>query len=207
MNHSELLNLAEASIARHPFAIKDSVDDRLMLSITEPASHNGYRVRLFGRRGPNAIIINGVRGKLTVYVSARRLRVFLRTKVNLDAAPALARKYFMSIDARIEAVTIIAPDHCETCDGTGKDPETNWDDCPSCHGASKDYPAVRIHLVAREPGGVAGQDVLTLVNPPTLDPDYLAGMIGTEIWGGSEYIMVGDTKWAKRIRYTRIELV
>ena len=113
----------------------------------------------------------------------------------------------MSIDARIAAVTIIAPDRCATCHGTGKYFKTNWDDCPSCHGASKNYPGVRIHLVAREHDGVAGQNVLTIVNPPTLDPDVLAGMIGTEIWGGSGDIMVGDTKWANRIGYTRIELV
>ena len=113
----------------------------------------------------------------------------------------------MSIDARIEGVSVIAPDHCETCNDTGKDPEDNWDDCPSCHGATKDDPRVRLQLVAREKGGVAGQDVLTIVNPPTLEPEALAGMIGTEIWGGSGDIMVGDTKWANRIGYTRIELV
>ena len=113
----------------------------------------------------------------------------------------------MSIDARITAVTVISPDHCETCNGTGKDPETNWDECPSCHGATKDSPRVRLKLEPRERGGLAGQPVLTIVNPPTLDPHVLAGMIGTEIWGGSGDIMVGDRRWAKRIGYTRIELV
>lgn len=113
----------------------------------------------------------------------------------------------MSIDAKIEAVTVVAPKHCETCKGSGKDPEDNWDDCPSCHGATKDHPRVRLKLAPREKGGAAGQNVLTIVNPPTLDPKTLAGMIGTEIWGGSSCIMVGETKWANRIGYTRIELV
>lgn len=113
----------------------------------------------------------------------------------------------MSIDARIEAVTIIAPEHCETCNGTGKDPESNWDDCPSCHGATKDNPKVRLQLSPREKGGLAGQRVLTITNPPTLDPEKLAGMVGTEIWGGAGEIMVGQTKWANRIGYTQIELI
>jgi hypothetical protein len=113
----------------------------------------------------------------------------------------------MSIDARIAAVTVIAPEHCDTCNGSGKDPESNWDDCPSCHGATKDKPKVRLKLEPRERGGVAGQSVLTIVNPPTVDPAALAGMIDTEIWGGSGDIMVGDRKWARRIGYTQIELV
>lgn len=66
---------------------------------------------------------------------------------------------------------------------------------------------MRLKLEPRELGGVAGQSVLTIVNPPTVDPVWLAGMIGTEIWGGSGYIMVGDRKWARRIGYTCIELV
>jgi len=110
----------------------------------------------------------------------------------------------MSIDCRIAAVTIVAPSHCDTCNGTGKD---NWDDCPTCHGATKDNPVVRLKLVARETGGVPGQDVLTIVNPPTLDPDYLSGLIDTEIWGGANEIMIGEKRWAKRIGYTRIELL
>lgn len=113
----------------------------------------------------------------------------------------------MSIDARIQAVTVIAPDHCDTCSGTGKDPESNWDDCPSCHGATKDDPRVRLKLEPREHGGLAGQSTLTIVNPPSVDPEVLAGLIGTELWGGSGEIMVGDRKWANRIGYTRIELV
>ena len=113
----------------------------------------------------------------------------------------------MSIDARIEGVTVVAPTSCSTCGMTGKDPGDNWDDCPECHGATKENPQVRLQLGPREKGGIAGQDVLTIVNPPTIDPEALSGLIGTEIWGGAGCIMVGDRKWANRIMYTRIELI
>jgi hypothetical protein len=113
----------------------------------------------------------------------------------------------MSIDARIAAVTVIAPAHCDTCNGSGKHPESNWDYCPSCHGATKDRPKVLLKLEPRKSGCVAGQSVLTIVNPPTVDPAVLAGMLDTEIWGGSGDIMVGDRRWARRIGYTQIELV
>ena len=113
----------------------------------------------------------------------------------------------MSIDARIAAVTVVAPSHCQTCDDTGKDPESSWDDCPSCHGATKDNPVVRLKLEPRKVGGLAGQSVLTIVNPPTVDPAALSGLIGVEIWGGSGAIMIGQRLWAKRIGYTKIELV
>jgi len=113
----------------------------------------------------------------------------------------------MSIDARIAAVTIIVPSYCEICKGTGKDPEDSWDDCPTCHGATKEQPKLRLKLEPREKGGLAGQSVLTVVNPPTLDPKMLSGLIGTEIWGNANSIMVGDVKWADRIGYTKIRLV
>ncbi len=113
----------------------------------------------------------------------------------------------MSINARIAAVTVVSPDHCDVCNGTGKDPETNYHDCPSCHGATKDKPRVRLKLEPIKVGGSAGQPVLTIVNPPTVDPNVLAGMIGTKIWGGSGEIFVGERLWAKRIGYTKIELV
>ena len=112
----------------------------------------------------------------------------------------------MSIDARIAAVTVISPSHCPTCEGSGKDPESSWDACPSCHGATKDNPVVSLKLEPRERWGRAGQKVLIVVNPPTVDPAVLSSLIGTEIWGGSNDIMVGTRRWAKRIGYTRIEL-
>lgn len=113
----------------------------------------------------------------------------------------------MSIAARIQAVTIIAPYHCHVCNGTGSDPDDGWDDCPNCHGATASDPKVRLRLEPMRPGELAGQDTLTVVNPPSLDPEILSGLVGTEIWGGSSEIMVGETKWANRIGYTKIELV
>lgn len=113
----------------------------------------------------------------------------------------------MSIDARIAAVTVVSPSHCDTCKGTGKDPENNWDWCPTCHGATEEVPAVRLHLEPRELGGCAGQPVLTIVNPPSTDLGFWPGLVGTEIWGGAGEIMVGEKVWAKRVGYTRIELV
>jgi hypothetical protein len=113
----------------------------------------------------------------------------------------------MSIDAIIEAVTVIAPSHCTTCLGTGKDPDSTWDDCPMCHGATKDNPRVRLKLGPRESGGLAGQPVLTMLDPPTTNPEQLGALVGIAIWGNSEYIMVGNTKWARRIGYTKIRLL
>lgn len=113
----------------------------------------------------------------------------------------------MSIDARITAVTVIAPNHCATCNGTRKDPESPSESCPSCHGATKDNPVVRLKLEPREPSGHIGQSVLTIANPPTTDPKALSSLIGTEIWGDCDSIMIGDKRWAKRLGYTRIELV
>ena len=86
----------------------------------------------------------------------------------------------MSIDAKIVAVTIVSPD------------------VPSGD------PCVHLHLEPRERGGVAGQSVLTVLNPPAAD---LGVLVGTEIWGNDSVIMVGDTKWANRVGYTQIELV
>jgi hypothetical protein len=112
----------------------------------------------------------------------------------------------MSIDARISAVTVIRGGDCTQCDNTGKD-DNGWDDCPSCHGAADGNPRVRLKLEPREKGSVSGQGVLTIVNPPTANPESLSGLIGTAIWGGSSEIMIGEKKWADRIGYTRIKLI
>lgn len=77
MRISDLLAMANETISNHQHANQDSIDDRLVLSIPEPVTHNGYRVRLFGNKGPLAVVVNGSRGRLTVYVSARRLRSYL----------------------------------------------------------------------------------------------------------------------------------
>lgn len=49
-----------------------------------------------------------------------------------------------------------------------------------------------------------GQNSLTVLNPP----DDLEVVVGAEIWGGSESIIVGkESKWADRVGYTKIRLV
>jgi hypothetical protein len=48
-----------------------------------------------------------------------------------------------------------------------------------------------------------GQSRMTVVNPPC----GLEAAVGTEVWGSSESVYVGDTKWADRIGYTRLRLV
>jgi hypothetical protein len=84
MHILDLLRIAEATIAEHPDATIDSIDDQLFLSMPEPQRHNGCRVRLFRRRGPYAVIVSGVRGRLTVYVSARRVRDYLKEVHNVS---------------------------------------------------------------------------------------------------------------------------
>ena len=113
----------------------------------------------------------------------------------------------MAIDAVIAAVTVIAPSSCKTCNMTGRDPDDAWSECPACYGATESNPCVRLKLEARDDNGVECRTVLTIVNPPTTDPNILAGLVGTEIWGGSLALMVGDRKWADRIGYTQIQLV
>lgn len=79
MDLAELTTRVQATIDDNPNAEPDSPADAIALSIPEPASHHGDHVRVFGRRGPMARVMCGVRGKLTVHVSARRLRDWLRT--------------------------------------------------------------------------------------------------------------------------------
>lgn len=49
----------------------------------------------------------------------------------------------------------------------------------------------------------AGQNSLIVLNPPK----DMSGIIGCNIWGSSDSILFGDKKIAKRIGYSRIELV
>lgn len=49
-----------------------------------------------------------------------------------------------------------------------------------------------------------GQATMVVTNPPA---KHFDAVIGTHIWGDSEWIHVGETKWAKRIGHTRMELV
>ena len=109
----------------------------------------------------------------------------------------------MSIDARIVAISRIYAGSCDTCNGDGRDPESAWDNCPQCHGATRDRPVTRLHLEPRQRSGLAGQLVLTVRNAPS----DMSGVLGTEIWGNAVVIMVRDKVWAKRHGYTEIELV
>ena len=53
-----------------------------------------------------------------------------------------------------------------------------------------------------------GQSRLKVVNPPECGPCVFAcAVIDTEIWGDSSYIMIGEKQWARRIGYTKIELL
>ena len=113
----------------------------------------------------------------------------------------------MSVDAKITAVSIIAPEHCGTCNGSGKDPSSTWDDCPSCYGGTKERPVVRLLLEPRSSRGSAGQKALTIVNPPTVEPSKLESLVGMEIWGDASFVMIGTRRWAKRVGYTKIELI
>lgn len=73
------------------------------------------------------------------------------------------------------------------------------------HSARMEAEGVRIFLGPIRRGEVAGQRSLLITNwPEGANP---AGLVGTDIWGGSDAIMVGETKWAHRRGYTRIELV
>ena len=47
-----------------------------------------------------------------------------------------------------------------------------------------------------------GQPRMTVLNPPA----HFEAAVGTEVWGGDGYVMVGDRKWADRIGYTRLRL-
>lgn len=65
-----------------------------------------------------------------------------------------------------------------------------------------------MYLDPWDKGGVAGQPQLTIVNPPSTDIRTLSKALeGQTIWGGDSDIMVGETRFAERIGYTRIRLV
>jgi len=64
---------------------------------------------------------------------------------------------------------------------------------------------VKIYLSPIGKREIAGQRSLTIINWP--EGADTSGLIGVGIWGGSREIMVGGTKWADRIGYTKIQLV
>ena len=55
----------------------DSGVSEILLNIPEPETHNGYRVRLMGSRGPICTIVSGSRGRLNVRVNSRSLLKFI----------------------------------------------------------------------------------------------------------------------------------
>lgn len=61
-----------------------------------------------------------------------------------------------------------------------------------------------LHLEPADPRRApAGQPSLVVLNPRP----GMGAMVGTQVWGGAGEIMVGDTKFADRVGYTRIRLV
>ena len=143
---------------------------------------------------------------MALLVSRTRMEIFNWRRTILPKVHDDKETETMSIDATIAAVSVIAPDYCTTCDGSGKD-DNGWDTCPSCHGATKENPKVRLLLEPRERGGIAGQDTLTIINPPSIEPKILTSLVGIDIWGCSGFVMIGDTRWADRVGYTRIKLI
>lgn len=65
---------------------------------------------------------------------------------------------------------------------------------------------VRLVLEPREKGGHAGQSVMTILNPPR-DTTLLNVLIGECVWGNASVLMIGDTKFADRIGYTKLRLL
>lgn len=63
---------------------------------------------------------------------------------------------------------------------------------------------VKIYLSPVAKGEIAGQRSLTITNWP--DGQSPNGLVGTDIWGGSGQIMIGERRWAERRGYTQIVL-
>lgn len=51
-----------------------------------------------------------------------------------------------------------------------------------------------------------GTSRMTIVNPPD-DPTRLEVLIGECVWGGDTFLLIGDTKFADRVGYTRLRLL
>ena len=63
---------------------------------------------------------------------------------------------------------------------------------------------VKIFLQARKDGSLAGRQVLVIDNWEPGRP--IEGLVGVEIRGGADCIMIGDIRWAERINSTTIRL-
>lgn len=61
-----------------------------------------------------------------------------------------------------------------------------------------------ILLGPRRPGGdPPGQARMIVMNPPL----SFEACVGTEVWGGDDCLMVGETRWAEREGYARLRLL
>lgn len=83
----------------------------------------------------------------------------------------------MAIDARISAVTFVSNGTC------------------------------RLSLEDRNNHSVAGQVKLYIQNTDNTVREYGKSLVGCEIWGGAEKLMLGDKLIANRQSYTVIRLV
>lgn len=60
----------------------------------------------------------------------------------------------------------------------------------------------RLTLEPISPRAIAGQPELIVENPAP----HMESMVGTQIWGPSQCIMVRETRWAERVTSVRIRL-
>ncbi len=66
---------------------------------------------------------------------------------------------------------------------------------------------VMLVLEPRDPRNARHGDIrMSIENPPD-DPSRLEVLIGEDVWGGDSYLMIGDTKFADRVGYTRLRLL
>lgn len=61
-------------------------------------------------------------------------------------------------------------------------------------------------MLVLEPRAHHGTFRMTIENPPA-DPKRLEALIGECVWGGDSELLIGDTKFADRIGYTRLRLL
>lgn len=66
---------------------------------------------------------------------------------------------------------------------------------------------VMLVLEPRESRNAHHGSILMMIENPPDDPTRLGVLIGECVWGGSGYLMIGHTKFADRIGYTRLRLL
>lgn len=65
---------------------------------------------------------------------------------------------------------------------------------------------VFLNLEPRDRYNGPGQSRMEIVNPPS-PPTKLEVLVSECVWGGSGFLMLGDTKIADRIGYTKLKLL